>query len=389
MTQQHALAPASGAQLVARSRRIDDPAPLLTHLDPEGFAWLHGDSGFVTTGIAALVRPEEARAFLASIAHITDEDAPAAGPRAVGALPFADDASLVVPARIVGRDADGTGWETMIGHAEMPAAIRVTMAPSRFAVTARTTRETWRAMVEDALNRIRRGALEKVVLARTVTIDTDQPIDVHAVLAELHRSQPGSTVYADRGLVGASPELLVHKRGLDVLSRPLAGTATTRDAIARSEKDQREHALVVRAVVDALHGLADDVAADDPSPRAYGDLVHLSTTVTARAGDASDVVAFVRALHPTPAVAGTPTAAACAALAEIEPAPRGRYAGPCGWIDARGDGDFIVALRGGEIDGCVAMLYAGAGVVEGSDPDREWVETQRKFMPMLQAVVRP
>ena len=117
---------------------------------------------------------------------------------------------------------------------------------------------------------------------------------------------------------------------------------------------------------------------------------HLATTVTARTGaPATSVTDLVAALHPTPAVGGTPRPVALDAIAALEATPRGRYAGPCGWIDRDGDGEFVVALRGGEIDGTHAVIHAGAGIVSGSDPDAEWTETQQKLTPMLQALVRP
>ena len=117
---------------------------------------------------------------------------------------------------------------------------------------------------------------------------------------------------------------------------------------------------------------------------------HLATTVTGRAESATTSIAdLVAALHPTPAVAGTPRRLALDAIDAMETVGRGRYAGPCGWIDRHGDGEFVVALRGGEIDGTHAVIHAGAGIVAGSDPDAEWAETQQKLTPMLQALVRP
>jgi isochorismate synthase EntC len=119
-------------------------------------------------------------------------------------------------------------------------------------------------------------------------------------------------------------------------------------------------------------------------------MTHLATTVSARCADArTSATDLMRALHPTPAVAGTPRAAALDAIRHLEAVGRGRYAGPCGWVDDRGDGDFVVALRCGALDGATAVLHAGAGIVAGSDPDAEWLETQQKLEPMLRALVRP
>ncbi len=245
-------------------------------------------------------------------------------------------------------------------------------------------------MVESALDRIGAGSLQKVVLARAVQVDADADFDIAGVLAHLRRSQPGCVVYGDRGYVGASPELLIRKAGTSVLSRPLAGTGTDTAALVRSAKDAHEHGFVVDAVVRALARFCSDVRAEGPSPLELADVSHLATTVTGRTDSAATtVVDLLTALHPTPAVAGTPRDAALGTIEALERTDRGRYAGPCGWIDGSGDGEFILALRGGAIDGSRAVIHAGAGIVAGSDPESEWTETQHKLTPMLQALVRP
>ena len=144
--------------------------------------------------------------------------------------------------------------------------------------------------------------------------------------------------------------------------------------------------MVVDAVVAALATTCDDARALGTAPVALTDLTHLATTITARVRDLdTSAVDLALALHPTPAVAGTPRATALAAIARLEPTPRDLYAGPCGWVDATGDGEFVVALRGAQIDGNRARLHAGAGIVAGSRPDAEWAETQAKLEPMLRA----
>ena len=238
--------------------------------------------------MAAVVAPADAPSFLSTIRHWpVDARVPeAAGPRAVGALPFTGSGHLVVPAVIVGRDADGRAWRTVIDDVDGPRpapSARPEPVPSEFVVAAATTRQQWREMVEHALADIARGPLEKVVLARAVRIDADHPFDVPAVLAHLRRSQPGCIVYADRGFLGASPELLLRKAGATVTSRPLAGTAVETAALVRSAKDAHEHRLVVDAVVRALRNFCSDVRADGPSPLELADVSHLATTVTARA----------------------------------------------------------------------------------------------------------
>ena len=132
-----------------------------------------------------------------------------------------------------------------------------------------------------------------------------------------------------------------------------------------------------------------DFRASGPAPVALTDVTHLATTITAHLRDPDvSAVDLALALHPTPAVAGTPRAAALAAIRRLEPTPRDRYAGPCGWVDARGDGEFVVALRGAQIEGTRARLHAGAGIVAGSHAAAEWAETQAKLEPMLRALIR-
>jgi menaquinone-specific isochorismate synthase len=378
--------------LRARTVALDAPTDLLERLAPGGFAWLDGDAGFVTAGVVAVLDPDDALAFLRSVPDERDAGVAAeAGPRAVGALPFAGPAPLVVPAVIVGRTRTGAGWCTVIEIAAAGATPLQVAHPSpvKFSVAACTPRRDWDAAVGRALDLIARRHLEKVVLARAVRVEADAAFDVRRVCAELRRTQPGCTVYAHGGYVGASPELLVRKRGADVLARPLAGTGASAQQLLGSPKDAREHQLVVDAVRDALARHCDGVQHDGPAPVELADLTHLGTTVTARAGDDTSVLDLMLALHPTPAVAGTPRGAAVDLIAELETVDRGRYAGPCGWVDARGDGAFVVALRGAEISGSTALLHAGAGIVAGSDPGAEWRETQQKFEPMLRALVRP
>jgi len=383
------------SHLVARTRALDTRAEsfdLLDRLGRDGFAWLDGDAGFVTSGVAATLAPAEAPAFLRELAHERDDDTPPwAGPRAVGALPFAGGGRLVVPSLITARDADGRGWCTAIGRLDEPSVLRVAGGrPTRFHVESCTTAEAWHEAVTDALALIDAGQLEKVVLSRAVRVEADRPFEPRVVLAELRRTQPGCTVYAFGGFVGATPELLVRKRGNDVLSRPLAGTGIDVARLVASRKDAHEHAVVVAAVVSALTPTCGAVRTEGPSPLVLADVTHLATSVSARCADArASAIDLVRTLHPTPAVAGTPRAAALEAIRRLEPIGRGNYAGPCGWVDARGDGEFVVALRCGALDGSTALLHSGAGIVAGSDPEAEWDETQQKLEPMLRALVRP
>jgi menaquinone-specific isochorismate synthase len=236
---------------------------------------------------------------------------------------------------------------------------------------------------------IEAGTLEKIVLARAVDVAADRPFDVRSVCAQLRRTQPGCVVYAHGGFVGASPELLVRKRGTDVVSRPLAGTGEDAQHLLASAKDAHEHRIVVDAVAASLRDLCANVQIHGPAPLELADVTHLATTLTGHARAGTTIANLLRSLHPTPAVAGTPRTVALETIHRLEPVERDRYAGPCGWIDERGDGEFVVALRCAHLDGTTARCYAGAGIVAGSQPDAEWAETEQKLEPMLRVLVRP
>ena len=376
----------------ARTERLPDATDLLDHLGEGGAAWLDGRSGFVTAGVATSVAPAHAVVTLRTI-----EPDPAAPPgigaRAVGALPFDGGGRLIVPACLVQRDDDGGVWRTLVEPVAVPAAFRVASAPrtpTSFRISQVTDTHGWEANVAAVLALVDSGAVEKVVLAREVVVEADRPFDPRTVVAALQATQPGCVVYADHGFVGASPELLVRRTGADVTARPMAGTGVQADELARSEKDGREHRFVVDAVRDALAPLCEAVHVHDTAPVSLTDLSHLATMITTRVRDReTSALDLALALHPTPAVAGTPIDTALAAINRLEPTARDLYAGPCGWVDADGDGAFVVALRGAQIDGHRARLHAGAGIVAGSRAEAEWAETQVKLEPMLRALVRP
>jgi menaquinone-specific isochorismate synthase len=259
----------------------------------------------------------------------------------------------------------------------------------------------WQAAVVTARDKIRAGALDKVVLARELCIEMSEEIDVVGVLARLRSSFPSSFVYSVDGMIGASPELLVSRSGDVVRSHPLAGTAPRSgdpavdariaNALVASTKDQLEHRLTIDMVHDTLLpwcSYLDEEA--EPSIVAVANVQHLGTLVEGRLSKPlPSVLDLVRALHPTPAVGGHPRADALALIDELEELDRGRYAGAVGWVDADGNGRWAVALRCAQISGSSARLYAGVGVVRDSDPDAELAETQAKFAAMLGALMRP
>jgi menaquinone-specific isochorismate synthase len=384
------------ARLHAVTREVELGGDLLEAFDPAGFAWLHHQTRLVTSGVAARLAPDDVATTLAAVAIDDPLQLPGTGALAVGALPFDPDArgELVVPARIVG-ELDGRAWITEIGPA--PAGTQTGLAPpTRFSVVAPRTRADWRAAVERALAAITRGDLEKVVLAREVLVEADTPFDAHDIVRGLVAHQPGSFVYSSEGFVGASPELLVRRAGAIVESRPVAGTTVADSdeallALAASVKDTREHRYVVDGIVDALSGLCTDLTVEAiPEVAVFGPVAHLATPIRGQLhAPAPSALDLARRLHPTPAVGGTPRAVALDAIRSLEGFDRGRYAGPVGWVDARGDGEWAIALRGAELDGARARLVAGAGIVAGSDPESEWAETQAKLEPMLRALVRP
>jgi menaquinone-specific isochorismate synthase len=391
--------------LAARTRAVEPPARLLDALAPDGFAWLADGTGFVTAGVAARVPAPLAGRVLAAMETDDPVGAPGTGAIAVGALAFGDAAGgeLTIPASVTGVDAEGRAWHTDIGPIASRPATAGPLAPAtRFSVEGCVSRASWVTQVGAVLDAIRAGEVEKVVLARDVVVHADAPFDPPAVVGRLHATQGGCVVFADDGLVGASPELLVRRRGRDVLSRPMAGTISrgpTDDgdraaeaALAASAKDGLEHRLVTDAVVHGLRECGVDVTTvRGPEVARLATVIHLATTIagTVDPRSASSALDLALRLHPTPAVAGAPRDAALAMLSHLESFDRGCYAGPVGWVDARGDGEWAVALRCAELDGTTARLVAGAGIVAGSDPDAEWAETQAKLEPMLRVLVQP
>jgi isochorismate synthase len=384
------------ARLRAVTREVALPDDALGGFDPHGFAWLHHGTRLVTSGSAARLAPADAATVLVAIDADDPLGLPGTGAVAVGALPFDPDADgeLVIPARVHGV-RDGRAWVTEIGTGESAASVAVS-PPTRFQVAAPRTRDEWRVAVERALAAIDAGELEKVVLAREVLIEADTAFDAHEIVRGLVASQPGSFVYASAGFVGASPELLVRRTGEVVESRPVAGTTVADSdeallALAASVKDTREHRFVVDGIVDVLDPRCTELHRDaTPEVAVFGPVAHLATPIRGRlTAPAPSALDLARMLHPTPAVGGTPRRAALDAIRELERFDRGRYAGPVGWVDARGDGEWAIALRGAELDGARARLVAGAGIVAGSDPEAEWAETQAKLEPMLRALVRP
>lgn len=403
-------------KLSSSTRPLAEGADLLRAVDPGGFVWLHEGTGLVASGVAARIplptgpgRLAKAAGDVAAVLEaISTEDPlelPGTGPLAVGAVPFLDgqEGELIVPARVVGLAEDGQAWVTEVGPADAAAAAGPAplppLEPTSFVVESDGGRLAWTGAVRRALASIAGGSIEKLVLARRVTVWGDQPFALPVVVRRLARAHPSCFTFLSAGFVGASPELLLRRRGRWAWSRPMAGTverggsrAEDRRLVSElrhSAKDHDEHRLVVEDVRSRLEACCQEVFVKGPELVSLSSVTHLATSVTGRLGQpAPTALGLVAALHPTPAVGGSPRDAALAAIAELEGFDRGLYAGPVGWVDRRGDGDWAVALRCARVDGRRAVLSAGAGIVAGSDPEQEWTETQAKLEPMLRALVR-
>jgi isochorismate synthase len=329
----------------------------------------------------------------------------------VGALPFDSrhSAHLVVPKHVC--------WA---GPLEGQGGARAT-AP--FALTASIPEPAaYVRAVAEAISRIRDGILRKVVLARSLEMLSHSPVNVAALLRNLARRNPCAYTFAVdlptsgedgnghcavrevaahppvRTLIGASPELLISRRKLSVLANPLAGSAArsedpTEDwrsarALLRSPKNRAEHAFVVEDVVERLRPFCVQLYVPrEPSLVQTDALWHLSTRISGSLLDPQIcTLTLATALHPTPAVCGTPCSAAMTTIQELEGFHRGFYAGLVGWCDSTGDGEWIVTIRCGEVQGCGVRLFAGAGIIEGSLPAEELAETSAKFLTLLSAL---
>ena len=399
---------------------VEDPGDLVALLPADApLAWVRRGEGLVAWGETARVEVEGPDRFelaqrwwatLSASAVIRDEvGVPGTGLVAMTSIAFADGASvLLVPEVLVGhrvRSGRSVWWVTTVSVGNMPTAPVLQPQPAppapaglRYADGAMSGAQ-WEGQVSEAVRRIATTELEKVVLARDLIAHADEVVDVRWPLRRLAVSYPSCWTYSVDGMVGATPELLVRReRGL-VTSRVLAGTIRrTGDdehdlalaaALARSSKDLEEHEYAVRSVADALAAHCTSVNVPEaPFVLHLPNVMHLATDVAGVLDDDTSVLGLAAALHPSAAVGGTPTGAALAAIAELERMDRGRYAGPVGWIDADGEGELGIALRCAHVDGSRLRLFAGCGIVAGSDPVEELAEAQAKLVPVRDALSR-
>jgi len=395
--------------------RLGEHLPLLELLpDSNPLAWVRSSDGLVgwgtyaTTTVSGPHRFADARHWwqkqLEKLAVTNSVHGSGTGPILFTSFSFSpDDVSvLVIPQVVVGAKGDKS-WITWIGSDPQPvlktAADHVSNAEMSWDEKPQSDID-WKNRVATAVSRIQSGDLDKVVLARDISIKSSKSIDPRAILNKLAVEYPSTWKYSISGLVGATPELLLRlSRGM-ITSRVLAGTIskTGDDAkdlalaasLARSSKDLAEHEYAVRSVAEALEPFCSSTnVPESPFVLHLANVMHLATDVTGALVETLNKVdsfSVLEKLHPSAAVCGTPTNKASALINEIEGLARGRYAGPVGWIDASGDGELGIALRCGQIQGNSIRLYAGCGIVAGSDPERELAESQAKFAPMKSAL---
>lgn len=391
--------------------------PLLDARDP--LLWLRNADGLAAGGEAVRLAFEgehrmsdaaDAWRSLSATAHVSDPlGLPGTGLVAFGAFTFSATSALpsvlVVPEIIVGR-RDGVCWVTRV-HAQGEASVGspqprpLRQLPAAGLGPGAMSEDDYVAAVREAIAALDAGALRKVVLARDVAGRLPADADLRIALERLAHTYPDCWTYAADGLLGASPETLVSVHDGRVTSRVLAGTAArggdetqddaARDALAASAKDHEEHAYAVSSVMDALGAHCDALdASGRPFTLELPNLWHLATDVRGTLADGSSSLDLVAALHPTAAVAGTPTADALRLIERLEHFDRGRYAGPVGWVGANGDGEWAIALRGAEVADASGGLrevraYAGCGIVEHSVPELELAESTVKLRPILDA----
>lgn len=414
-------------------------APLLDYLDQnQPLLWLRRGNGLVGHGEVLRLEFSGANRFAdASLAWqevaaraVVDDAVGVAGTGlvALGTFAFDDESAatstLIVPSVVVGR-RDGLAWITRITLsadavtrdatttdasdsllASTPEAVVTEIADPEPAEVTGRARATFMSgalsssgyldAVERAIDGIRNNGVSKIVVARDLTASLDSDAGLAPAIASLAHGYPDCWNFAVDGFLGSSPETLVTVHRGTVTARVLAGSAARGTdagsdveasvALATSTKDQDEHEFAVHSVVAALRSHGTVTASEVPFTLKLPNLWHLASDVEGTLSDGSTSLDLIAALHPTAAVAGTPTYAAIGAIRELEPFDRERYAGPVGWVGADGDGEWAIALRSAQLaaDGTITA-WAGAGIVVDSVPQHELAETTMKFRPIVEA----
>ena len=408
--------------LTARTRALTlDDFELINHLPESPLAFVRGTDGLVGFGqsLRLVARgknriqdlAEQWRTISATAKVENSLSIAGTGLVAFGSFAFSANSEaesvLIVPQILLGK-RDGRIWLTEIGDLESETTANFWDAPQTYRQSAveltdgEFSAEDFKLGVADAVERIGRGELKKVVIARDQIGRASSDFDIRSVLQKLAQRFDGCWIYSVDGTFGASPELLVRVAHGQVSARVLAGTAgrgtdpgvdrAIAAALAASAKNLEEHSYAVDSLVNSLAPFCSQIDADPtPFSLALPNVWHLASDVHGVLKSNSNALDLAAALHPTAAVAGTPTDVAQSVLEEIEGFDRGRYAGPVGWIGADGDGEWAIALRGGQLknlqDGTVEIrAYAGCGIVGESDPEAELAETKLKLSPVRVAL---
>ena len=396
--------------------RIGDHLPLLELLPNDApLSWLRNGEGLVgwgvhaTTTVSGRDRFEQARDWwhhqLETFSIANSVHGSGTGPVLFTSFSFDrnEESVLVIPKVIVGQKGSQS-WITWIGDQPQPV---LSDQPAQYSHSTfiygdgSISSDAWKERVAEAIKRIEQSEVDKVVLARDLVATTTSEIDARPILKNLAAEYPSTWTFAVDGLVGATPELLLRlSRGM-VTSRVLAGTIPkTGDdekdlalagSLARSSKDLEEHEYAVRSVAEALEPFCSSTnVPESPFVLHLANVMHLATDVTGALIETKqrvDAFSLLKSLHPSAAVCGTPRNIAFDIIDEIEGMNRGRYAGPVGWIDASGDGELGIALRTGQISGKEIRIYAGCGIVAGSNPEKELEESAAKMIPMKSALL--
>jgi len=395
--------------------RIGEHLPLLDLLPNDApLSWVRNGEGLVGWGVHATTtvtgkdRFEQARDWwhhqLETFAISDSVHASGTGPVLFTSFSFDrnEESVIVIPKVIVGQKGLQS-WITWIGDTAQPllpeSPAQISQGTFTFTDGSITT-DAWKERVAQAITRIEKTGVDKVVLARDLVATTTTDIDARPILTKLAAEYPSTWTFAVDGLVGATPELLLRLSKGMVTSRVLAGTIpkTGDDAkdlalaasLARSSKDLEEHEYAVRSVAEALEPFCSSTnVPESPYVLHLANVMHLATDVTGaliKSKQRVDAFSLLNSLHPSAAVCGTPRNIAFDIIDEIEGMNRGRYAGPVGWIDASGDGELGIALRTGQISGKEIRIYAGCGIVAGSNPEKELEESAAKMIPMKSAL---
>lgn len=409
--------------LRVRTRAVAAPSNFeVTEYLPQGaMTFIRNGEGLVGAGVSVQLEAKGEQRF-AELDHqfssicenaIIDDSVGGIGRGLVafGAIAFSDSSAeksvLIIPKLLLGI-RDGRAWITQTWFGEdSPAEINnltdfeqhhneylsdaVELHPGQISAAK------FEHLTQQAIGDIQQGVIDKIVLARDLHASLPEQFDLRRALARLAKRYPNCWTYSVDGTFGASPELLVRVRHAQVSARVLAGTASRgtdpqvdraiANALVESTKNNREHQFAIKSLVASLEEICDQVIADEkPFSLALPNVWHLASDVTAVLKQEQSSLTLAAKLHPTAAVAGTPTEIAIGKIAQLEQVDRGRYAGPVGWLSASGDGEWAIALRGGQISQNEVRAFAGCGLVAQSDPSAELSETELKFQPVRYAL---